>query len=130
MKKSIILFLLALSLGACSSAQEQVIFPSDNSTSLKPIMQKHDTIHGYKSVINEEAIVVAISINRFDRFNKTKIEKKLTKQIEKAFPEKEVLVSGDQKVMWEVESIIEEKPKKEQLKKLIEKIKSLSKEET
>ena len=125
-----IFFLLILSLGACSSAQEQVIFPSDDSTSLKPIMQKHDTIHGYKGVINEEAILVAISINRFDRFNKTKIEKKITKQIEKAFPEKEVLVSGDQKIMWEVESIIEQKQEDEALQKSIQKIKSLSKEET
>lgn len=130
MKKSVIVFLMVLLLGACSSEKEKVIFPADNSTSLKPIMQKQDSIHGYKSVINEEDILVAIYINRFDRFNKTKIEKKITKQIEKQFPEKKVLVTGDQKIMWEVETIIEKKLKEEDLKKSIEKIKSLSKEET
>jgi len=130
MKKSVIVFLMVLLLGACSNEKEKVIFPSDNSTSLKPIMQKQDSIYGYKSVINEEDILVAIYINRFDRFNKTKIEKKITKQIEKQFPEKKVLVTGDQKIMWEVESIIEKKLKQKELKKSIEKIKLLSKEET
>ena len=93
-------------------------------------MQKQDSIHGYKGVINEEDILVAIYINRFDRFNKTKIEEKITKQIEKKFPEKKVLVTGDQKIIWEVESIIDKKLKEEDLRKSIEKIKSLSKEET
>jgi len=130
MKKSVIVFLMVLLLGACSNEKEKVIFPSDNSTSLKPIMQKQDSIYGYKSVINEEDILVAIYINRFDRFNKTKIEKKITKQIEKQFPEKKVLVTGDQKIMWEVEGIIEKKLKQKELKKSIEKIKLLSKEET
>lgn len=130
MKKSVIVFLMVLLLGACSSENEKVIFPTDNSTSLKPILQKQDSIHGYKGVMNEEDILVAIHINRFDRFNKTKIEKKITKQIEKQFPEKQVLVSGDQKIMWEVETIIEKKQKEEDLKKSIKKIKSLSKEET
>ncbi len=130
MKKSLIVFLMVLLLGACSSEKEKVIFPSDNSASLKPIMQKQDTIYGYKSVINEEDILVAININRFDRFNKAKIEKKITKQIEKEFPEKKVLVTGDLKLMWEVETIIEKKLKQKELKKSIEKIKSLSKEET
>jgi len=130
MKKSLIVFLMVLLLGACSSEKEKVIFPSDNSSSLKPIMQKQDTIYGYKSVINEEDILVAININRFDRFNKAKIEKKITKQIEKQFPEKKVLVTGDQKLMWEVETIIEKKLKQKELKKSIEKIKLLSKEET
>ncbi|WP_277586407.1 YhcN/YlaJ family sporulation lipoprotein [Psychrobacillus antarcticus] len=130
MKKSIIVFLMLLLLGACSNEKEKVIFPADNSASLKPIMQKQETIHGYKSVINEENILVAININRFARFNKTKIEEKITKQIEKQFPERQVLVTGDQKIMWEVESIIDKKLKEEDLKKSIEKIKSLSKEET
>ena len=90
MKKSVTVFLMVLLLGACSSEKEKVIFPADNSTSLKPIMQKQDSIHGYKGVMNEEDILVAIQINRFDRFNKTKIENKITKQIEKQFPEKQV----------------------------------------
>ena len=51
MKKSLFVFLMVLLLGACSSEKEKVIFPSDNSSSLKPIMQKQDTIYGYKSVI-------------------------------------------------------------------------------
>ena len=130
MKKSVIVFLMVLLLGACSNENEKVIFPADNSTSLKPIMQKQDSIHGYKGVMNEEDILVAIQINRFDRFNKTKIENKITKQIEKQFPDKRVLVTADQKIMWEVETIIEKDQKEEDLKKSIEKIKSLSKEET
>jgi len=130
MKKTVIVLLMILSLSACSNEQENIVFPTDKSTALKPIMQKQDSIYGYKSVINEEDILVAISINRFDRFNKTKIEEKITKQIEKQFPEKKVLVTGDQKIMWEVNTIIEKKLKEKELKKSIEKIKLLSKEET
>lgn len=130
MKKSIFVLLSILLLSACSSENEKVIFPTDNATSLEPVLAKQQSIHGYKSVMNKEDIVVAINIDRFDRFHKVKIEKKITKQLEKQFPDKQVLVTGDQKIIWEVETIIEKKLKEEDLKKSIEKIKSLSKEET
>ena len=130
MKKSVIVFLMVILLGACSSEKEMVMYPVENAESLKPIMQKQESIHGYKGVINAKDVVVAININRFDRFHKVKIEKKITKQIEKQFPDKQVLVTGDQKILWEVETIIEKNLKEEDLKKSIEKIKSLSKEET
>ena len=130
MKKCATVFLVVLLLGACSSDKEKVIFPTDNATLLNPILQKQDSIYGYKTVMNEEDILVAISINRFDRFHLKKIENKITKEIEQHFPEKEVIVTGDRKIMWELETIIEKDLKQEELKKSIEKIKSLSKEET
>lgn len=130
MKKIMCVFLVLLLLTACSNQRKEAIYPAVDSQGLEQILNKQDTINGYTSVLNDGDIVVAIDIKRMKRFNKEKIEKNLKKEIEEKFPDKEILVSGDLKLRWEIEKVIDEQQESEKLTKTIEEIKSLSKEET
>lgn len=130
MKKIVYVFLLLLLLTACSNETARVVYPDTAPDELEQELKQHKAVKGFKSVSDENDIVVAIEIKRLSRFNKEKIEKKITKQLEKTYPDKSVLVTSDLKVKWEVEKIIKDKKKEKKLTKSIKNIKSLSKEET
>ena len=129
MRKIVYILLLSLLLTACSSSKDQVYSDRDTSK-LEQVLKEQDKIAGYQSVIDNNDVVVAIDIPRFKRFQKVKIEDEVKKAIEKEFPDKEVIVTGDIKIKWEIEKIVEKKKKNDELKKSINDIKSLSKEET
>ena len=129
MRKIVYILLLSLLLTACSSPKDQVYSDRDTSK-LEEVLKVQDKIAGYQSVIDNNDVVVAIDIPRFKRFQKVKIEDEVKKAIEKEFPDKEVIVTGDIKIKWEIEKIVEKKKKNDELKKSISDIKSLSKEET
>jgi Sporulation lipoprotein YhcN/YlaJ (Spore_YhcN_YlaJ) len=130
MKKIMYVSLVVLLLTACSNEREEAIYPAEEAPQLEQILNKQDTINGYRSVLNEEDILVAIDIKRMKRFNKEKIEENLKKQLEETFPDKEILVTGDLKLRWELEKVMDKQLKTEELSQKIEQIKSLSKEET
>ncbi|KQL36667.1 YhcN/YlaJ family sporulation lipoprotein [Psychrobacillus sp. FJAT-21963] len=130
MHKIITVLLLFFLLSACSDESVHIVYPSNTSPEIEEEIKHHDSVKGFQSVTDNNNVLVAIDIKRMSRFNKEKIEKKITKELEKKFPEKEVLVTGDLKVKWEIEKIIDQKLKSEKLTKSIEEIKSLSKEET
>lgn len=123
------ILLLSLLLTACSSPKDQVYSDRDTSK-LEEVLKKQDKIVGYQSVLDNNDVVVAIDIPRFKRFQKVKIEDEVKKAIEKEFPDKEVIVTGDIKIKWEIEKIVDKKKVNDDLKKSISDIKSLSKEET
>ena len=129
MRKIVYILLLSLLLTACSSSKDQVYSDRDTSK-LEQVLKEQDKIAGYQSVIDNNDVVVAIDIPRFKSFQKVKIEKKKKKAIEEEFPDKEVIVTGDIKIKWEIEKIVDKKKKNDELKKSISDIKSLSKEET
>ncbi|MFJ8066487.1 hypothetical protein ACIQYS_17960 [Psychrobacillus sp. NPDC096426] len=130
MKKIMHVFLVLLLLTACSNERDEAIYSTADSGQLEELLNKQNTINGYKSVLEEKDIIVAIDIKRMKRFNKEKIEKNLKKEIEEKFPDKEILVTGDLKIRWELEKVMDKQLKAEELSKKIEQIKSLSKEET
>ncbi|MER2260677.1 MAG: hypothetical protein ABS934_01600 [Psychrobacillus sp.] len=129
MPKIVFILLLSLLLTACSSPKDQVYSDRDTSK-LEEVLKKQDKIVGYQSVLDNNDVVVAIDIPRFKRFQKVKIEDEVKKAIEKEFPDKEVIVTGDIKIKWEIEKIVDKKKVNDDLKKSISDIKSLSKEET
>ena len=129
MRKIVYILLLSLLLTACSSSKDQVYSDRDTSK-LEQVLKEQDKIAGYQSVIDNNDVVVAIDIPRFKRFQKVKIEDEVKKAIEKEFPDKEVIVTGDIKIKWEIEKIVDKKKVNDDLKKSISDIKSLSKEET
>jgi len=129
MKKLMFVILTLLLLTGCSEVESRVYSEADQ-TDLEKILNERDDITGYTSVMNKDDILVAIEVGALKRFQKTKIESKLKKAIEKEYPGKEVLVTGDMKIRWEIEKIVDKKQKDEELTKSIEKLKSLSKEET
>ena len=129
MLKIVYVLLFALVLSACSNPKDQVYSDRD-TTKLEQVLKKQDKITGYQSVLDNNDVVVAIDIPRFKRFQKVKIEDEVKKAIEKEFPDKEVIVTGDIKIKWEIEKIVDKKKVNDELKKSISDIKSLSKEET
>lgn len=130
MNKIMYVFPVLLLLTACSNERSAAIYPAAKSSELEQILNKQDTINGYTSVMDDADILVAIDIKRMKRFHKEKIEENLKKQIEESFPDKEILVSGDLKLRWEMEKIVDEQLQPDKLTETIEEIKSLSKEET
>ncbi|MFF2752264.1 hypothetical protein ACFVR1_00730 [Psychrobacillus sp. NPDC058041] len=117
-------------LTACSNNVAQEIYPENDVPEIVQVLNENKSINGYKSITDKNDVIVAIDIRRMSRFSKDKIEKKIKKQLEEKFPEKEVLVTGDLKIRWEVEKIIKENMQTDKLKKSIDQIKSLSKEAT
>ncbi|TQR20205.1 YhcN/YlaJ family sporulation lipoprotein [Psychrobacillus vulpis] len=129
MKNAIYILLLCF-LTACSNEVNEAIYPENDSSEIKQVLNNYDSVKGYSSVTDKNDVLVAIDIRRMSRFNKEKIEKKISKKLEEKFPDKEVLVTSDLKIRWEVEKIIEQSMQEDEMTKSIKKIKSLSKEET
>lgn len=134
MKKISYILLLFLLLTACSNEKVHVVYPSNNTAELEHELEieinEQESVKGFKSVVDNNDLLVAIDIKRMSRFNKEKIENKVTKELEKKFPGKIVLVTADLKIKWEIEKIIEKNLKTKKLRESIEQIKLLSKEET
>ncbi|WP_391208177.1 hypothetical protein [Psychrobacillus sp. L4] len=130
MRKVVLFFISVLLLTACSNNVKQEIYPSNDVPEIEHVLDGNKSIIGYKSVAGENDIIVAIDIRRMSRFKTEKIEKKIKKQLEEKFPDKDVLVTGDLKIKWEIEKIIKERMQTDKLKKSIDQIKSLSKEAT
>lgn len=130
MRKLVLFFISVLLLTACSNNTKQEIYPSNNIPEIEHVLDGNKSIIGYKSVTDKNDILVAIDIRRMSRFKKEKIEKKIKQQLEEKFPGKDVLVTGDLKIKWEIEKIIKERMQTDKLKKSIDQIKSLSKEAT
>ena len=91
-------------------------------------------ISDVKAVNTDKELFAAIKVDNFDRFQLKKIEKSIKSDLEKMYPNHEVIVSTDKKMFWELEQL-EQKLQKDNtnmknLKKDFNKIKNLMKEQT
>lgn len=104
------------------------------SNEVKNILSEHDDITEISVINNHQDIIAAINVKSLSRFKLKKIEKKLEKKVAKQFPDKEVTLSTDKKIMIELNrverSIQKEHLSNEKLKRKISRIKKLSKEQT
>ncbi|MCQ6274894.1 YhcN/YlaJ family sporulation lipoprotein [Bacillus sp. V3B] len=93
-----------------------------------------EEISDVKAVNTDKELLVAIKVNPFDRFRLKKIEKTVKSDLEKAYPNHKVLVSTDSKMYLELEQLEqklqEDHRNRKNLKKDVNKIKSLIKEQT
>ncbi|TQR11686.1 hypothetical protein [Psychrobacillus soli] len=122
--------LLFLLLTACSNETDQVMYPSNDLPELKQVLNSNEAVYGFKGIVDKDDVLVSIDIRRMNQFKENKIAKKITKQLEEKYPDKEFLVTNDLKLKWEIEKIMKQELKTEELTKSVEKIKSLLKEET
>lgn len=97
---------------------------------LKKILSKEESISESLGVFFDHQLVVAVQVQPLSKFQKSKIEKRLQKKVEKEFPNHKVLVSSDLKIMWELKDLVKQKPNNKTLKKTLKEIKALAKEET
>lgn len=146
---NIVLFLIAC-IGLCSGCTgNQNQSANNNDANIvkvhtsKPIDQsvanqakekviKEEEISDVKAVNTDKELLFAVKINQFDRFRIKEIEKEVKEDLEKTYPDYNILVSTDLKMYLELEQLEQklqkDKIKKKTLKKDFDKIKSLMKE--
>ncbi|MFJ5769232.1 hypothetical protein [Psychrobacillus sp. NPDC093180] len=122
--------LLLLFLTACSNETNQVIYPENDLPELEQVLNSKEAVYGYRSVMNKDDVLVSIDIRRMHQFSENKIAKNIEKELKEKFPDKEFLVSNDLKLKWEIEKIMKQNLKNDELTKSVDEIKSLLKEET
>lgn len=100
----------------------------------KHLLSEYEEIKSVRAVNHDKQLLVGVQLNHHDRFNKNDIENKLTKDIDKHFPDLKVTLSTDEKIHLEVkkleQALQERKLSKKELAAKIKKIISLSKEKT
>lgn len=104
----------------------------DVSNHAKDMLKKHDEITSIAAVNTKKKLVVGVNVQQKSRFHLKSLRKKWTKQLEKEFPKKQVEVSTDQKIIWELTEL-ENKLKnktvsKKKLKSKVKKIVTLMKD--
>ncbi|MFC4409478.1 hypothetical protein ACFOZY_03390 [Chungangia koreensis] len=133
MKSLLIMVMLTVILSACSNDGAFNIKSAENAElqrdELLTILKSEDRLSDAVGYIIDGHLVAAGKVKQFSKFNKAKIEAELQKEIEQAFPEHKVIFSTDLKIFWEIEELKESDSEKKMRKRLQE-IQSLSKEET
>ena len=81
------------------------------------------------AVFHDKELISGVTVKTFSRFNKQKIEKEVKKELEDIYPELDVTVSADNKIIIETTKLLNEEDQKK-LDKKFKKIKSLLEEET
>ncbi|MET0786788.1 MAG: hypothetical protein ABWX61_08455 [Paenisporosarcina sp.] len=97
---------------------------------LRFVLEDEEKMNESVGVFFDHQLVVAVQVHPLSKFRKEKIEKRITDLLKKKFPDHDVFVSSDLKIMWELKDLVEQKPTDEKLKKTLKDIQSLAKEET
>lgn len=124
----IVCFCLVL-LAGCSSHTVQVEGPEDERQEVEKALLNDNRIVAASAIVHDDQILAGIRVKTFARFNKRSIAKELQKELEEQYPDKEVFISPDNKVLYETAALMKEKDE-DKLTEGIEKIIKLAKEET
>lgn len=126
------IIVILLMLSGCSGAKSAIHISNNADMDEKKgerLIEDDDRIRNATMVFHEDYIFAGITVGTFSRFKKEKIEKELKKKLEKEYKEAEVLVSADHKFVMETNKLAQ-MTEDDELSKEIEKLKSLSEEET
>src|SRR5699024_9175140 len=88
----------------------------ETANSAKNILSQHDNITTVKAVSSKKNLVLAFEIDHLKRFNLEKIRKKVQKQMDEEFPDLDVIVSTDKKIILELDRL-EEKIRSDSISK-------------
>ena len=104
------------------------------SNQAKALLGKQDGLTHVYAVNSDKKMIVAFEIEHLKRFQLKDYEKKITKQIKKEFPNMEVTISTDKKIVIEVDQLEQkmnsDSMSKKELDKELKKLIKLSKEKT
>lgn len=105
--------------------------PADNA---KQFLSQYEEVAGLRAVNHDGQLLVAIDIDQNDRFSLKSLERTLRKKLKKNFPEMDIHLSTDQKLLFELKkletAISDESISKKEIGKRVKKLKKLMKEET
>jgi uncharacterized protein YceK len=125
---------ITIFLSGCSSVPTLNFYHAKDDESevetLKTVLVKEEKTSEAIGVFFNHQLVVAVQVRPLSKFGKEKVEKRISKKLKKEFPNREVFVSSDLKIMWELKDLVKEEPSDKTLKKKLKDIKSLAKEET
>lgn len=124
--------LIILLLSGCIRPESEVQIQNDTNADVmkaEEVFLNDDRLVSAVAVFNEKNIVSGVTVKTFSRFNKKKIEKDIKKSLEEDYPEFDVTVSADGKIIQETKKLLKQEDK-EKLAKKIKKVKSLLEEET
>lgn len=102
---------------------------NEDTEKAEEVFASDDRLRSAFVVFHENDLITGVTVGTFSRFHKEKIEKELKKKLQALYPDTDVLVSADSKIVMEARQLAEAKDDKE-LKKKIKHLKSHSKEET
>lgn len=132
MRKIGLCLLISMMLVGCTQLEKGIHIHSDTEEDhqlAESIFAADDRLARVAAIIHEDKLVVGLTVHTFSRFHKEKIEAELKKKLEEAYPDLEVTVSADNKIVHKTAEIIQN-TNKENLEEQLDKIVSLLKEET
>ncbi|WP_153731984.1 putative periplasmic lipoprotein [Sporosarcina obsidiansis] len=130
MKKLGMLFILLFLLTGCSEKGTRIENTTTfNDDQLEKTLDHNEHVKLAIALLHEKDLIAGIRVNTFSRFQKKKIANELKEKLEKEYPELNITVSADSKVLLETQKLIN-KGKEGEYHKKIEKIKSIEKEQT
>jgi hypothetical protein len=98
------------------------------------IVKQRREVNDVRAVSSEKKMIIAYKVKHLERFRMKKIEKAIRKELEKKFPNHEIVVSSDLKLFWKTEELKQKLEKKrfdqKKLDKEIDVLKKLSEEQT
>ncbi|MCZ2258977.1 hypothetical protein [Sporosarcina sp. G11-34] len=129
-----LLFVISILLSGCFGDGDKIDFRIHNSTdeeekNAEGIFMDDNRLTDVVAIFNKKDLIAGVSVKTFQRFKKAKIEKELKDDLEKVYPELDIVVSADSKIVMEIKKILEMKDKKD-IGEKVKKLKSLVKEET
>ena len=117
-------------LSGCGEKEKFVIYgSSENEKDVESIL-KEDYVDKTTVIQYDDSMLVAVQIKPWDKWRKTKLEKKLQKKFDEKYPNKKVFVSADYKIYYEANKIKKDKVENNILSDKITELTKLAKEET
>ena len=118
-------------LSGCNEKEKFIVYGSpENEKEVEAILKEHDFVEKTTVIQYDDSMLVAVQIKPWDKWKKAKLEKKLQKEFDEKYPNKDVLVSADYKIFYEANKIKKDKIEDNKLSDKIKELKELSKEES
>ena len=97
---------------------------------IEQILKEDKHVKRVTAVFTKDSAILGIEVKPFSKWNKQKYEKKWKKEVKKALPDRNVVVSTDLKLIMETDKLAKKQLSEKKLDKKIKDLKKLEKEET
>ena len=115
--------------GCSKDAYRYENFTEEETSEAKQLIKQDKRIKSAAVLFHDEKLLAGIRVETSSRYKKKKVAKELQKKLEEQYPDMDVTVSADSKILYEANKLID-KGKEQGLDKKIDQLISLLKEET